>query len=187
MRNLFWPALLIIVPLGGLVLFGHAYSLNSTDFAAWAQAVGSVSAIGIAIWLSHRTDQEEERAALGAAIVLAGTLYLRLRYHAKLCRDDNVPELTRKRNVFSDMIYAGRGVRLDLLPKGKAYHYLDLMFRLSEASHLAQQTGSGGGGWADWADSFESLASALEPLINELAGPDPLNEFKSALRGAEHG
>lgn len=50
-------------------------SLSSSDWAAWVQAVGSISAIAVAIWLSRRDSKErarERRArSRNAAIQLA--------------------------------------------------------------------------------------------------------------------
>lgn len=44
-----------------LVVLGRAYGLNKSDWAAWVQAVGSITAIGAAVWISSAEAQRERK------------------------------------------------------------------------------------------------------------------------------
>lgn len=52
-RQVVLTALLIAGFLLAFVLLGRAYNLNKSEWAVWVQAIGSILAIGIAVWVPY--------------------------------------------------------------------------------------------------------------------------------------
>jgi len=84
------------------VAFGAAFvwkpPANSGDVAGWVQALGSILAIGLAIWLQYEARTEKERQARMLAVAFAGQVLLNFDALQMACRirDGNRLEVARK-------------------------------------------------------------------------------------------
>lgn len=97
--------------------------MTSTELAAWVQAIGSLVAIGVAIWLGRASDKrarelvasERRRQANIAKMVLANrlrTIASEARAKAAWLRKDGVPHVLGEPAPAGDHQSAGRRLRL---------------------------------------------------------------------------
>lgn len=54
---------LCICAVGGLVWIGDHFELNKSEWASWVQAIGSIAAIGGAIWIASEQARRDQRKA----------------------------------------------------------------------------------------------------------------------------
>jgi hypothetical protein len=63
--------LLVLGACTDLILIGRACDLGKSDWAAWVQAVGSVAAILVAVWIANRDNRKRNHDAYTLAIIAA--------------------------------------------------------------------------------------------------------------------
>lgn len=73
-----WACVVGVFAAGSIVLAQHLWKLNRSDWASWAQAVGSVLAVICALWIALREDRRRAREAKIVGRVTAAGLTKRL-------------------------------------------------------------------------------------------------------------
>jgi hypothetical protein len=56
--------LVVVFSVGDLIILGSAFELSKSDWASWVQAIGSVAAIGAALFIMDRQNKHTARLAL---------------------------------------------------------------------------------------------------------------------------
>ena len=175
-------ALLIFSALGLLLgpmvpwtdqLRGH---WGAGDWAAWAQAVGSVAAIGVAIWLSRSQAIGEDRNHRGMATLFC-ILSLDAIRRAKTCANEGKSEDFRASvETLSEVIRQGQTVAVNRLPPRLAYEFTTVIASVVHVQALMRGMLMG-----DAEQRLPASARRLEDVLGELAAlygdlPDRLGD-----------
>ena len=113
---------------------------DSSDWAAWVQAVGSIGAIGVAIWLSHSSEREARRQAVQSGRIFAGKLLNCLGQLQKACANQNYGEISAEAVTLEELVEFGRRLRLDVLTAQEAWALFDIRALAVGAANLVDQT-----------------------------------------------
>jgi hypothetical protein len=108
-----WQGLAFAFGVGLLMLFGWAWDLNKSEWAAWVQAVGSIGAIVGAIWISHRADRLKSQQAKAGALMFGHRLGMILHSQMEACANERDVDLRANAHVVRELVEIGRHIRLD--------------------------------------------------------------------------
>ena len=89
--------------------------VQGTTWAAWVQAVGSIGAIGVAIYLGRRTERQNAAGSLAHAFAFRACFKDGLTGAIYGCRVSNKVVIDEGLAVLTDAIELGRSVRMDRL------------------------------------------------------------------------
>lgn len=79
-----WIYVAVAGTIGAIVFVQNVWDLNKSDWAAWAQAVGTVTAIGATIWLATSEARRRTSDARDIAVLTAAGMALRVSQSAGL-------------------------------------------------------------------------------------------------------
>jgi hypothetical protein len=98
----------IAVGAGMAVVFGLAFAWkppqNSSDVAGWAQAFGSMAAIGLAVWLQYEAKTEKERQAHNLAVAFAGQVLLGFDALHLACKNKHTQDYNSARTTLENAL-----------------------------------------------------------------------------------
>lgn len=129
------------------------------------QAVGSVVAIGIAIWLAYWSAKDQRRQAESAVRSFEAALHFWLKKEIALCEQHDGAQLAFHTEVLRDMIEVTKSIRIDLLAVGRMYRFLQLRAIAVEAVTAANTIAGQQEGWSHWGNEFVKLEDRLNKHI----------------------
>lgn len=68
----------VVLAIVSVVVIEKLWHFDKSDWAAWAQAIGSVAAIGSAIWLAGQEDRRRNKQALVSARLVAAGITIKI-------------------------------------------------------------------------------------------------------------
>ena len=109
-----------------LALLAYSPPKDSAEIAAWVQAVGSIAAVGAAVWVVHRSDDEKRHAAWKMSNLYSATLLAlcaALRDSAGKAQTEAVRRLAEQ---LEELIDWGRRVEIHTLPERQVLAFIEL-------------------------------------------------------------
>lgn len=103
--------------------------------AAWVQAIGSIAALAITIWLWRHAATEEERRAKTMCDIFCGQLAAAVQDIDRIAREDDIPAMQKRLVRLREVIAYGRLIKLETLPARGTWAMLDLLSHAAQAEH----------------------------------------------------
>lgn len=113
-------AVILLVIFGSIALaaaggWSVLAATQGTTWAAWVQAIGSIGAIGVAIYLGRRSEVSEAKSALGHAYVYRANVLASCAMALKGVLLQNTNLIRDAISTIDDAIDFGRNIRVDRL------------------------------------------------------------------------
>lgn len=103
------------------------------DGAAWVQAIGSVAALTITIWLWRHAATEEERRARLMCNVFCGQLSFTLKGLQKFTVEGDPEGIRQRLAKLTEVRAYGRLIKLDALPPSAMWNMLSVLAHAAQA------------------------------------------------------
>jgi hypothetical protein len=100
----------------GVQVWCFKSSLSISDWAAWVQAIGSIAALGVAIWVSKSGERAQRAEALLAAQAFVSGLVNCFRELKQAAAENSIPMTRGSRAQLEELVLIGRDVPLSRLP-----------------------------------------------------------------------
>lgn len=116
-------------------------ALRTEGTAAWVQAIGSIGAISVAIWVSHNAERETRKQAIQNGHIFAGKLLNCLAGLQGACATQNVVQIMALITTLNELVVFGRSLKLDSLNANDAWALFDIRANAAEADDFAKRLG----------------------------------------------
>lgn len=112
--------------------FAHA-PVTPGDWAAWAQAIGSLIALGVAVWIPQAASHAQTVRADSAVMVLAEQLWETLCQLESLCRTEEREKLVTQASRLKALRALSHQVRIDAVSVAITSEFVSIVGLVEEA------------------------------------------------------
>lgn len=131
------------------------FCMTKAEWSGWMQAVGSVAAIGVAIWIPWNAQREQTRQARKQALAFAGQAVQSLGAAYQACKVVDATLASSQRAILESSLAIGMGVPLHLLASDVMSMVLTLRALLLDTLNRTQAMGHlDGPSWIEAAVEF---------------------------------
>jgi len=164
--------LLILLAGGTLWALGYLWNLSKAEWASWVQAVGSIAAIGVAIWLGRRSEVEAKSGAMTHYTLFKMAAQDSMNEVLSSARAHALHKVLFARARVHDAVKLGETIPLHMVAKDDAKIATEVRSLLTQASEFLDDTIKTSGN----AISFQHIAGEFDRLLGELKRVDPASE-----------
>jgi hypothetical protein len=145
----------------------RAYPIQtSSDVASWAQAFGSVVAIGVAIWLAKSSDFQRDKNTFTSCLFFQSQLIVILNYLEQASREENLDLFNRHKLLLPELMEYGRRLSLDGLSSQRMWNFFESLSVAVQADNLVNAR-----------DAYYIALSVYSPRLAELSR-DAISKFR---------
>jgi hypothetical protein len=154
--------LVVVIVVSGLLLAGLIKAVvykgvESGEAASWMQALGSIAAISVAIWLSQERESADYRQAVQSSRMFHTRLVEAVAELRHACESQSRALLLPASHQIEDVLLFGRNLRVELLPGERQITVFKARAIASEARSLAEDIRTTENNYGYGKNQFESM------------------------------
>jgi hypothetical protein len=153
--------------------------MNSSDWAAWIQAIGTILAVAAAARIAsnqHKVDKQREFAAeklrrdqvARLCVVYAHQALVTFAEIVRGCSYQNIELISRQTSKLEDIVDFGRSIDISAIPADAVITFMELRGLSSEGLRDAKYVCSEAVSWAHWASRFDEIRAKVSELATDL-------------------